>query len=208
MVLQVYIFSENSLSIQWEQKTPRFDMWHLQTARRINSKYGIWGSHISVYEELYHLGYSAVQSVENQPTFRRNMSPPSSGSNEQSEKQACNWVANRSQRSTCLILVSRLAYSPILMLEAIYSSETSVDFQRTTHRYIPDDGTLHNNACLRNQVSVSHEAMCMGTTSGCIIHTTSQLFCNNCDSKSLEYQIWMMLLFHTFPSETLPSVFQ
>jgi hypothetical protein len=34
-----------------------------------------------------------------------------------------------------------------LKMEAIFSSETSVDFQRTTRRYIPEDGTLHNHRC-------------------------------------------------------------
>jgi hypothetical protein len=29
----------------------------------------------------------------------------------------------------------------------LYSSETSVDFQRTTRRYIPEDSTLHNHRC-------------------------------------------------------------
>jgi hypothetical protein len=32
-------------------------------------------------------------------------------------------------------------------MEAIYSSETSVDTHRTTRRYIPEDGTLHNHRC-------------------------------------------------------------
>jgi hypothetical protein len=32
------------------------------------------------FEEVYLLGYNTVQSVESKPTFRRNMSPPSSGS--------------------------------------------------------------------------------------------------------------------------------
>jgi hypothetical protein len=32
-------------------------------------------------------------------------------------------------------------------MEAICSSETSVDFQRTTQRYIPEDITLHNHRC-------------------------------------------------------------
>jgi hypothetical protein len=32
-------------------------------------------------------------------------------------------------------------------MEAICSSETSVDTQRTTRRYIPEDGTLHNHRC-------------------------------------------------------------
>jgi hypothetical protein len=40
-------------------------------------------------------------------------------------------------------LVSCLAYSSTLKMEAICSSETSVDFQRTTWRYIPEDRTLH-----------------------------------------------------------------
>jgi hypothetical protein len=31
--------------------------------------------------------------------------------------------------------------------EAICSSETLVEFQRTIRRYIPDDGTLHNRRC-------------------------------------------------------------
>jgi hypothetical protein len=30
------------------------------------------------------------------------------------------------------------------MIEATYSSETSVDFQQTTRRYIPEDETLRN----------------------------------------------------------------
>jgi hypothetical protein len=32
-------------------------------------------------------------------------------------------------------------------MEAIYSSETSVDFQQTTRRYIPQDSTVHNHRC-------------------------------------------------------------
>jgi hypothetical protein len=32
-------------------------------------------------------------------------------------------------------------------MEAIRSSETSVDTQQTTWRYIPEDGTLHNHHC-------------------------------------------------------------
>jgi hypothetical protein len=41
-------------------------------------------------------------------------------------------------------LVSFLAYSPTLKMEAICSFETSVDFQRTTRRYIPEDNALRN----------------------------------------------------------------
>jgi hypothetical protein len=32
-------------------------------------------------------------------------------------------------------------------MEAIYSSEMSVEFQRTTRRYIPEARTLHNHHC-------------------------------------------------------------
>jgi hypothetical protein len=32
-------------------------------------------------------------------------------------------------------------------MEAIFSSEKSVDFQRTTRRHIPEDSTVHNDRC-------------------------------------------------------------
>jgi hypothetical protein len=32
-------------------------------------------------------------------------------------------------------------------MEAIYSSETSVETQRTTRRHIPEDDTRHNHRC-------------------------------------------------------------
>jgi hypothetical protein len=32
-------------------------------------------------------------------------------------------------------------------MEAMCSSETSADAQRTTRRYIPEDGTFHNHRC-------------------------------------------------------------
>jgi hypothetical protein len=37
--------------------------------------------------------------------------------------------------------------SSTLKMEAICSSETSVDTQRTTRRYIPEEDTLHNHRC-------------------------------------------------------------
>jgi hypothetical protein len=46
-------------------------------------------------------------------------------------------------------------------MEAIYSSETSVDFQRTTRRYIPEDGTLRNHLLIKwyiYQMAVSEYA--------------------------------------------------
>jgi hypothetical protein len=63
-------------------------------------------------EEFCLLGYDAVSSVESQSTFRRNMSPPSSGSK------------------------NKLSKKP---------AETSLDFQRTIRRYIPEDRTLRHS---------------------------------------------------------------
>jgi hypothetical protein len=45
------------------------------------------------------------------------------------------------------MLISCLAYSLTVKMEATCSSETSVDFQRTTSRYIPDYKVLHNHRC-------------------------------------------------------------
>jgi hypothetical protein len=39
-------------------------------------------------------------------------------------------------------------------MEAVISSETSVDTQRTTRRYIPEDGTLQYNISLRSDIWV------------------------------------------------------
>jgi hypothetical protein len=81
-------------------------------------------------EELYLLRYEAVWSVESQPTFRRNISPPA---------ELCLPAA--------FTLVFCPAYFSTLRMESICYSETSVDFQRTTRRYIPEDSTLHNYRC-------------------------------------------------------------
>jgi hypothetical protein len=45
--------------------------------------------------------------------------------------------------ATCFMLVSCMAYSLNLKMEVTCSSETSVDFQWTAWRYIPEDRTLH-----------------------------------------------------------------
>jgi hypothetical protein len=56
-------------------------------------------------------------------------------------------VASRALLAPSFILISWLAYSSTLKMKATYSSETSVDFQRTTQRYISEDITLHNHQC-------------------------------------------------------------
>jgi hypothetical protein len=51
-------------------------------------------------------------------------------------------VVSRALLATCFMLVSCLAYSSILKMEATCSPETSVDFQQTTLRYIPEYRTF------------------------------------------------------------------
>jgi hypothetical protein len=55
----------------------------------------ISGSHSGRYEEFYPLGYNTVYSVESQPTFRRNMLPPSSKLNKSSKKLPWKQVTSR-----------------------------------------------------------------------------------------------------------------
>jgi hypothetical protein len=50
--------------------------------------------------------------------------------------------------SACFILLSWLVHSSILKMEATCSSKVSVDFQRTTRCYIPENRTLHNHCCV------------------------------------------------------------
>jgi hypothetical protein len=62
------------------------------------------------------------------------MSPPSSEpNNKPSKKQRELLFAN------CLMLVSCLAYSSAPKMKATYFSETSIDFERITRRYITED---------------------------------------------------------------------
>jgi hypothetical protein len=49
---------------------------------------------------------------------------------------------HQAEFATCSMLVSCLAYSTLKMNATCYS-ETSVDFQQTTWRYIPEEITLH-----------------------------------------------------------------
>jgi hypothetical protein len=57
-------------------------------------------------------------------------------------------------------LVSYLAYSSTLKMEAICSSEISVGFQRTTRRYLPEDGTLHNHRCENLKSYIDNQYVC------------------------------------------------
>lgn len=64
------------------------------------------------------LWYNAAQSVESKSTSERNMSPPPSGRRISQERFA-----------VCFTLVAFLAYSSTLEMDAILSSEMSVDFK-------------------------------------------------------------------------------
>jgi hypothetical protein len=94
---------------------------------------GIWCSHSGGYEEYYLLGYNAVQSVEIQPTFRRNISPSFLGSK---------YKPSLLCLPPAFMLLSFSAYTSNLKKEVICSSETSIKFQRTTWRNIPEDSAL------------------------------------------------------------------
>jgi hypothetical protein len=54
-------------------------------------------------------------------------------------------LRSRALLATCFMLASCLAYSSILKMEVICSSETSVAFQWTARRYIPEDRSLHSD---------------------------------------------------------------
>jgi hypothetical protein len=53
-------------------------------------------------------------------------------------------ISLRALFATCFTLTSFLAYSSILKMEATCSSETSIEFRRTTRRNIPQDRTLRH----------------------------------------------------------------
>jgi hypothetical protein len=69
------------LHASWNYNTPRIctKTWR-DAFTNSYQQCRIWGFHSGGYEEYHLLGYDAVQSVELQPTFRRNISPPSSRS--------------------------------------------------------------------------------------------------------------------------------
>lgn len=50
----------------------------------------------------------------------------------------------------CSLLASCLAHSWLLKMEALYSSETNVDFYQTTRYHILQYNTLHSHCCLKS----------------------------------------------------------
>lgn len=78
--------------------------------------------------------------------------------NSQCSKESVIWVVmlfnllkvnhRRCELTTYFILVSWLAYSFTVEVEATYSWKMSVDFQFTMQHCIPQDRTLHKHCCM------------------------------------------------------------
>jgi hypothetical protein len=56
-------------------------------------------------------------------------------------------VENKTSKKPAFTLVSCSSYSSTLNMKAVCSSETSVDFQRTTQHCIPEDSILYDDRC-------------------------------------------------------------
>jgi hypothetical protein len=83
-------------------------------------------------EEPYLLWRNRIYFFEIQPMFRKNMSPPSSGSERNKTRKQ-----QGADLAICFILMMKL--------EAMNFSETQVEFRRTTLSYLPQHGTLHDH---------------------------------------------------------------
>jgi hypothetical protein len=104
---------------------------------------------------------------------------PSSGSNKPSKKSVWKQMASRA-------LVYFSAYSSIPKMEAICSSETSVDFQRPTRRNIPEDSTLHNH---RYEKLKSYILCISQVFYACYMPSSSHLHPCHCPSNGEEYKL-------------------
>jgi hypothetical protein len=93
-------------------------------------------SHGGDYEAWGLLGCNTCSSEGR--AFRRNISPPTSGSKSKSNKKPAEMGRKLSR---LLLLVSFFPYSSTLITEATFFSETSGSLQTTSH-YKPQDRTL------------------------------------------------------------------
>jgi hypothetical protein len=96
----------------------------------------IWGSHSDAYENSIFWDVIPCSTLNVNGSFGE-ASPSSVSKN----KLSLRLLAH------CFMLVSCLAYSSTLKVEAVYSFETSVHFQRTTRRYMPE---LISSVCTPN----------------------------------------------------------
>jgi hypothetical protein len=103
-------------------------------AQRQFSSCRIWTSSSCGYEEPYLLRRNAVESIEINQRF---------GWTSRLHLQSRRTSQIRNQHEAGTTKISSLAYSSTLKMEATCSSETSVDFQRATLRYITEGKTLN-----------------------------------------------------------------
>jgi hypothetical protein len=86
--------------------------------------------------------YNTVQSVERQPTFRRNISPPSSGSNNKPSKKA---AESMWQAEPLLALLAWSIFRPRRWRRHV-PPKSRLTFNGL-HSVISQDRTLHNHRC-------------------------------------------------------------
>jgi hypothetical protein len=119
-MLRVWIYNLTTKSEVWTSKQNRD--YHNVRSEVLTA---------AVMKKHYLLGHNAAHSAESKPMFRRNILPPSSGSNKPSKITSV---------KPCHLL-SR--WYPAWLIRPWrwrwWCSETSVDFQRTIRHYIPED---------------------------------------------------------------------
>jgi hypothetical protein len=116
----------------------------------------ISGSHGGEYEVQSLLRCTTAYSNWCRPTFQRCVVPPSSG----------RWVSLARKDSRLYpIGVQWTGLTNLLMLEAVRTSETSVDICLNTRQYIPENCELHKVSCdsftatNKNKVAYSKETV-------------------------------------------------
>jgi hypothetical protein len=84
--------------------------------------------------------------------------------------------AKTSKLATCCLLVFAELISLTLKMEAICSSETLVETQRTTRFHIPEDDTIHNHRCenIKSYI-LKNMFMCSSRSSEVIINSNEYI---------------------------------
>jgi hypothetical protein len=90
--------------------------------------------------KYYLLGYDDVESGKRLPKFRMNILPPFS----RLKSTLCKQQATSALLTACFLLITCLSYCSILKMEAVFSSDTLVNFYQTTRRHIREDSAHHD----------------------------------------------------------------